>query len=141
MLVRNIHVLEILNLIITFMEIPNFIIFFAEAPILQVERSLICKQHDAIEIACNAIGGMSIVDFGLWTHLHGGYFIRYLQGFKDGNTSTIKLTNCSYEDEGDYFCSAWSSDHGISLWNNISSNVIIQGKYIQFNKSLVRHTD
>lgn len=44
--------------------------------------------------------------FDMWTHSLHGTALRYLKGRVKGNQSVLMLTNCSYQDAGDYECIA-----------------------------------
>lgn len=101
--------------------------YYSGAPVLALSGSFVCNQSTSINISCKASGELPITDFGPWVHTFDGYFIRNLNGFRDGNMSTIFINKCSFEDQGNYFCQAWTNEQGASFWNNISSKLIVKG--------------
>lgn len=102
------------------------------APILAIRKQFACNESRNIELSCIGSGELPVDDFSLWIHTFNGHFIRNLTGTRKANISTI-VVSCSYENEGDYLCQAWTSVQGNRQLNNVSIKVVIQGWYIYFN--------
>lgn len=95
--------------------------------------SVECIQSNEIQLFCNASGFLPVVKFGSWVHTYDGYVIRYIIGNISEKTSTLLLSRCSYEDEGDYMCNACSNKESGNSCNNISSKVAIKGMSVYWH--------
>lgn len=102
---------------------------FSGAPILFISKHIVCNESRGIAVSCSG-GELPVDGFLPWVHSYNDHFIRYLKGTINGNKSIIHL-NCSSEEEGTYFCQAWTSEQGIRQLNNVSDKVVIQGWFLR----------
>lgn len=108
--------------------IKKFTTCISEAPVLNLRSSFTCNLYQAIGMTCSASSELPVIYFEPWVHSINGYFIRQVNGNNSANTSTIYFDACNYEDEGEYLCQAWTTDHGLNLRNNISGRVVTEGE-------------
>lgn len=80
----------------------------SEDPIIYSNESMYCNNTSQIEMSCTISTELPVYGFGMWTHSFHGTVLRYLKGRVKDNQSILMLTNCSYQDAGDYGCVAWT---------------------------------
>lgn len=84
-----------------------------------------CNNTSQIEMSCTISTELPVYGFGMWNHSVHGTALRILRGEVMDNQSILMLTNCSYQDVGDYECVAWTKFDGKTYFTNrkISLNV------------------
>lgn len=62
-----------------------------------------------------------------WIHSVDGKYIRSLRGITGKNNSVLVIDDCTYEDDGEYTCSAWNKNGESILWANKTSSMHFTG--------------
>ncbi|CAC5410053.1 unnamed protein product [Mytilus coruscus] len=123
-----------------FTVLSSLTITVSKAPVLNLRSSFTCNLHKTIELTCYASSELPVIYFESWVHSIDGYFIRQVNGNNNASTSTIYFDECNYEDEGEYLCQAWTTDHGLNLRNNISGRVVTKGPPIIIDEHIYRNS-
>lgn len=110
-----------------FLRQMHFIIWLGP-PIIQARHSMVCNHTADVYLQCILSGDLQFYGFSQWTHSVYGKFIRNLNGRNDGNTSTLLIQSCSYEDAGNYTCRAWNKNNHTNYWSNKTTILTINGK-------------
>ncbi|XP_052066927.1 uncharacterized protein LOC127706386 isoform X2 [Mytilus californianus] len=96
----------------------SIVLNISSPPIIQVRHSTVCNQTADAYLQCILSGDLQYYGFSQWTHTVNGKFIRKLNGRNHGNTSSLLIQSCSYEDVGNYTCRAWNENNHKKYWSN-----------------------
>lgn len=98
-------------------------------PNVQVKQSSVCNKTADACLVCILSGDIHNYGFSQWIHTVNGKFVRKLNGRNHGNTSTLFIQSCSYEDGGTYICRGWNKNHHMKYWSNKTTILTVNGKF------------
>ncbi|VDI47658.1 Hypothetical predicted protein [Mytilus galloprovincialis] len=121
-------------------------------PLITISNPTECNVTSNIMLFCALSGDLQTYGFYLWTHKMNGHFIRHLKGNVNKVTSTLLISSCSFEDSGEYICSAWNQIGNEKYESNKTTTITVnQNIYSDeyekrstqhyVNMTTVRHTD
>lgn len=114
-------------------------LIFVEAPIIHLQTQFVCNSSEPAVLSCNVSGELSTFGFSGWIHSFDGTLLRQLDGNISDHTSFLEIKNCSFEDRGDYLCSAWNEDSTGVFLQNATTSLIVAGIYKQIVTSQQTH--
>ncbi|CAC5423853.1 unnamed protein product [Mytilus coruscus] len=89
-------------------------------PTIHMKPLYICDRLWNINLSCEAEGNPAKYTFSNWEHRVGGTVIRHLPGVNIDNISYLKLSRCTYQDTGTYYCTVGNN---VSHPNNTQTSV------------------
>ncbi|XP_052060055.1 uncharacterized protein LOC127700553 isoform X2 [Mytilus californianus] len=89
-------------------------------PTIHMKPLYICDRLLNINLSCEAEGYPAKYTFSNWEHRVDGTVIRHLPGVNIDNISYLKLSRCTYQDTGTYYCTVGNN---VSHPNNTQTSV------------------
>ncbi|XP_076110090.1 uncharacterized protein LOC143078916 isoform X2 [Mytilus galloprovincialis] len=89
-------------------------------PTIHMQPSYVCNRLQNITLSCEADGSPAKYKFSDWEHRVGGTVIRHLPGDIVGNISYLRLSLCTYQDTGTYYCTVGNN---VTHPNNTKTSV------------------
>ncbi|CAC5408228.1 unnamed protein product [Mytilus coruscus] len=105
----------------------TIILQIIRAPIIHLQTQFVCNSSESAVLSCNLSGELSTFGFSGWIHSSGGTLLRQLDGNISGKTSLLEIKNCSFDDRGDYLCSAWNEDYTDVFLQNATTSLFVAG--------------
>lgn len=92
-----------------------------------IQDNVACTRFSSITLTCYMSGDLVQIGFSPWTHTVEGIFIRYLNGSLNGDKLSLLIAQCTFDDGGEYTCSAWNQDNHQKYWSNTTTVLTIEG--------------
>lgn len=102
--------------------------FCTGPPIIQSAEIVTCNSS-SVTLTCVIKTGLPLYGFNQWRHFFNGKFIRTLNGSVDDMESVLEVETCSYQNAGEYICTAWNEYGGSMLVANKNISFIVYGRY------------
>lgn len=79
-------------------------------------------------MSCTIKTGLPSYGFYLWRHFFNGEFIRTLNGSVHSMKSVLEVETCSYQDAGEYECTAWNKYGNTTFVSHKNISLIVYGR-------------
>lgn len=100
--------------------------YFTGSPTITSSESVKCNSS-SVTLSCIIKTALPKYGFSPWIHSINGNYIRTLNGSMRGIESVLELT-CSYQNTGEYTCTAWNEYGKTSLVKNKTISLSVDGK-------------
>ncbi|XP_052080781.1 uncharacterized protein LOC127718772 [Mytilus californianus] len=111
-----------------------------ENHIVYSSEAIYCNNTSRIDVSCTLSTELPVYGFGMWKHSVHGTALRVLRGRVKDDQSILMLTNCSYQDAGDYECVAWTKFEGKTYYTNTTISLYVNSPPVIVSANKLRQT-
>ncbi|XP_052080246.1 sialoadhesin-like isoform X2 [Mytilus californianus] len=106
-------------------------------PIIKSEETVTCN-NASVTLSCTIKTVLPVYGFNPWIHYFNGAYIRRLNGSVLERKSILEVETCSYQNAGEYICTAWNKYGDTTLVANKTIDLVVNASPVIISSDVIR---